>query len=125
MAINLTASGKRLDLVYSRDPDVKLTAKAAERLTNGEDGPSRAWVPLSDVDASDGATRATIRCLDFLEAQQVDAIEGAAEQIMSAVKLGLLEIDGSEEKAKEFLENPSAAPVIPLYAAIMEESWGN
>ena len=125
MAIDLTTDGKTTELVYSRDPDVTLTHEAAARLANGEDGPSRAWVPLRDVEDADGATRATIRCLDFIEAQQIDGVEDAAEQIMAAIKLGLVNIDGSHEKAQAFLASPSAAPVIPLYAAIMLESWGN
>ena len=125
MAIDLTTNGKQIDLVYSRDPSVTLTPEAAERLTNGEDGPRRAWVPLRDVADADGATMATIRCLNFIEAQQVDATEDAADQIMAAIRIGLVNIDGSAEKAQEFLASPSASPVIPLYAAIMQESWGN
>jgi len=105
------------------DKDAAVTA-TLERLV---DAPlPKAWVTVDECDKSQGALVAKVRALNWLEDQEAQGLP-ADKQILRVIELGLVElaVDGDVDGAKEFLADPRADLVIPLYRAICDLTWGN
>jgi hypothetical protein len=83
------------------------------------DGAAFVAAPQADAPAF------TIRTLDYFEAQSVLALTDDAEKVRRCIALGLVAVDGSEDKAQAFVKKPRARLVNPLFAAIWETTWGN
>jgi hypothetical protein len=84
----------------------------------------REWVPVEDCSAVTGATVAKVRALSWVEDQEGQGL-AADKQIMRVVECGLVDLDGDSKAAKDFLADPMAELVIPLYRAISDLTWGN
>jgi hypothetical protein len=84
----------------------------------------RVWVPVEDCTTTEGATVAAVRGLSWLEDQESQAL-AADQQIMRVLERGLVSLDGNEKAAQDFLADPRAELVIPLYRAISDLTWGN
>jgi len=105
---------------------VQELAEAAEQLRAAlpADVPINAWVTVDECSKSNGATKAKIRGLSWLEDQEAQALPDA-ERIKRTIALGLVAIDDSEESAAAFTADPVASLWVPLYHAIAELTWGN
>lgn len=72
-----------------------------------------------------GAEVFTVRSLDYFEAQAVMSVTDDAEKVRKCLALGLVLVDGNEDKAKAFLQKPKARLGNPLFTYIWELTWGN
>lgn len=84
----------------------------------------KVWLPVDECSDTTDATVAEVRALSWLEDQEAQAL-AADRQIMRVLELGLVKLDGAESKAKDFVADPRAELVIPLYRAICDLTWGN
>ena len=67
-----------------------------------------------------------IKGLGYLEAQEYLLAEGGdAARVLDVVRRGLVSIDGSAERAAEFIASPKPRMVTPLFNAIWGDTWGN
>lgn len=67
----------------------------------------------------------TIRTLDYLTYQSTFAEADAGKQVLQAIKLALVSIDGDPAKAAKFVEAPNAHIAGRLFDAIILDSAGN
>jgi len=84
----------------------------------------RVWVGLDECRKSEGATVATVRSLSWHEDQEVNGLP-PEQNIRRVLELCVVEIGDSTEAARQFLINPPAHLVTPLYHAIVDHTWGN
>ncbi len=67
-----------------------------------------------------------IKGLGYLEAQEYLLTEGGdAARVLDVVRRGLVSIDGSAERAAEFIASPKPRLVTPLFNVIWGDTWGN
>jgi len=84
----------------------------------------RVWVGLDECAKHQGATVATIRSLSWHEDQEVTGLP-PEQNIRRVLELCLVNLDGSAEAVQQFLANPPAHLITPLYYAIVDHTWGN
>lgn len=111
MPINLIRTTDTCTLVHTDDPEV--TAP------EGADG----WIPVDTCEASLTATRLTVRPLngwEMLQARAEMVNDSQAPMVRRVLTLGLLEIDGSAEKAAQFVDSPEADHLFGVFLAITE-----
>lgn len=72
-----------------------------------------------------GAPIFRVRSLNYFEAQEVLGQADPKDQVRKGIELGLVAIDGNEDKAREFLAKPRARLVNPLFTAVWLATWGN